>query len=130
MIVSVGPGDLFASRAQTLVCPVNTAGVMGAGLAAAFQRRCPELAADYRRRCAAGMLRLGEPYIWASLLLPWVIGFPTKGANPWAPSRLADIDRGLAHLAGHLQAWGSPPWPCRPSAAAWAGWTGGRLGRC
>jgi O-acetyl-ADP-ribose deacetylase (regulator of RNase III) len=34
-------GDLFASPAQTLVNAVNTAGVMGKGIAAEFRRRYP-----------------------------------------------------------------------------------------
>src|SRR5215218_6932182 len=60
--LEVRTGDLFTSSAHTLVNPVNTVGVMGAGLAAEFRRRFPDLDADYRRRCAAGQVRLGQPY--------------------------------------------------------------------
>jgi len=79
--------------------------VKDVGLAVAFRRRFPQMHTDYRRRCAAGQLRLGESYVWASLLPPRVVGFPTKGANPAARSRLTDIDRGLAYLVGHLDTW-------------------------
>jgi O-acetyl-ADP-ribose deacetylase (regulator of RNase III) len=97
-------GDLFASGARTLVNPVNTAGVMGAGLAAEFRRRFPDLAADYRRRCAAGQLRLGQPYLYRTAAGVQVINFPTKGH--WrAPSRLVGLDQGLAYLAAHADQW-------------------------
>jgi O-acetyl-ADP-ribose deacetylase (regulator of RNase III) len=97
-------GDLFTSGANTLVNPVNCVGVMGAGLAAEFRRRFPDLDADYRRRCAAGQVRLGQPYLYRTAAGVQVINFPTKGH--WrAPSRLADLDQGLAYLAAHATGW-------------------------
>ena len=36
-------GDLFASKAQTLVNTVNTVGVMGKGVALEFKKRFPEI---------------------------------------------------------------------------------------
>jgi O-acetyl-ADP-ribose deacetylase (regulator of RNase III) len=102
--LEVCTGDLFASGAQTLVNPVNTAGVMGAGLAAEFRRRFPDLDADYRHRCTAGQLRLGQPYLYSTAAGVQVINFPTK--EHWrAPSRLADLDQGLAWLAAHAADW-------------------------
>src|SRR5918994_715108 len=77
---------------------------MGAGLAAEFRRRFPDLVADYRRRCAAGQVRLGQPYLYRTAAGVQVVNFPTKG--DWrAPSRLADIDQGLAYLAAHATGW-------------------------
>ena len=97
-------GDLFTSGAHTLVNPVNTAGVMGTGLAAEFRRRFPDLDADYRRRCATGQLRLGQPYPYRTAAGVQVINFPTKG--DWRqPSQLADLDQGLAYLAAHADQW-------------------------
>jgi O-acetyl-ADP-ribose deacetylase (regulator of RNase III) len=102
--LEVRTGDLFASSAYTLVNPVNCVGVMGAGLAAEFRRRFPDLDADYRRRCATGRLRLGQPYLYRTAAGVQVINFPTKG--DWrAPSRLADLDQGLAYLAAHATGW-------------------------
>jgi hypothetical protein len=93
-LLEVRTGDLFASSAHTLVNPVNCVGVMGAGLAAA----------DYRRRCAAGQVRLGQPYRYRPAAGVQVVNFPTKG--DWrAPSRLADVDQGLAYLAAHATGW-------------------------
>jgi O-acetyl-ADP-ribose deacetylase (regulator of RNase III) len=103
-LLEVRTGDLFASGARTLVNPVNTVGVMGAGLAAEFRRRFPDLDTDYRRRCAAGQLRLGQPYLYRTAAGVQVINFPTKG--DWrAPSRLADLDQGLVYLAAHATEW-------------------------
>jgi O-acetyl-ADP-ribose deacetylase (regulator of RNase III) len=102
--LEVRTGDLFASGARTLVNPVNTVGVMGAGLAAEFRRRHPDLDADYRHRCATGQLRLGQPYLYSAAAGVQVINFPTK--EHWrAPSRLVDLDRGLAWLAAHAADW-------------------------
>jgi O-acetyl-ADP-ribose deacetylase (regulator of RNase III) len=103
-LLEVRTGDLFTSGARTLVNPVNTAGVMGAGLAAEFRRRFPDLDADYRRRCAAGQLRLGQPYLYRTAGGVQVVNFPTKG--DWRQrSRLADLNQGLAHLAAYADQW-------------------------
>jgi O-acetyl-ADP-ribose deacetylase (regulator of RNase III)/uncharacterized protein YwgA len=105
MIEAVRKGNLFDSGAQTLVNTVNTVGVMGKGIALEFKRRFPDMFADYQRRCAAGQVRLGEPYLWQGRLEPWIVNFPTKGH--WrSVSRLADIERGLAFLAEHASEWG------------------------
>jgi O-acetyl-ADP-ribose deacetylase (regulator of RNase III) len=102
--LEVRTGVLFASGAHTLVNPVNCVGVMGAGLAAEFRRRFPALYADYHRRCAAGQVRLGQPYLYRTAAGVQVVMFPTKG--DWrAPSRLADVDQGLAYLAAHASGW-------------------------
>ena len=104
MIKDVRKGDLFMSGAQALVNTVNTVGVMGKGIALEFKQRFPEMFADYQRRCEAGEVRLGEPYLWRGLVEPWVINFPTKGH--WrSVSRLADIERGLARLADNIAEW-------------------------
>lgn len=104
-------GDIFSSGAHTLVNAVNCQGVMGAGIAKAFRARFPLMHADYQRRCAAGLVRLGEPYIWREEgplpegERPWVCNFPTK--DHWRErSRLAPIEEGLRYLAAHYREWG------------------------
>jgi len=54
-------GDLFQSRAQTIVNTVNTVGVMGKGIALEFKRRFPAMYQDYLERCERGQVHLGEP---------------------------------------------------------------------
>ena len=41
-------GSIFDSKMQTLVNPVNCAGVMGKGLAAEFKRRYPAMFPEYQ----------------------------------------------------------------------------------
>ena len=60
MIRYVGEGDIFASRAQALVNPVNCTGVMGAGLALAFKRRFPRCFRQDKAAYEAGQLRPGR----------------------------------------------------------------------
>ena len=43
-------GDLFASRAQTIVNTVNCMGIMGKGIAQIFKKEYPAMFEDYARR--------------------------------------------------------------------------------
>jgi O-acetyl-ADP-ribose deacetylase (regulator of RNase III) len=98
-------GDLFASKAQTLVNTVNCVGVMGKGIALEFKKRFPSLFEDYADRCGRGEVRIGEPYLYRGDGAKQVLNFPTKGH--WrSPSRLADIADGLDHFVKHYKAWG------------------------
>jgi len=56
-------GDLFADDANVLVCPVNTGGVMGKGLALEFRRRFPWCEAQYKDYCEHALLRPGDFYL-------------------------------------------------------------------
>jgi O-acetyl-ADP-ribose deacetylase (regulator of RNase III)/uncharacterized protein YwgA len=104
-MVRVIIGDLFESKAQTLVNSVNCVGIMGKGVALEFRKRFPEMYKDYVRRCEANEVKLGQPYLYRSLLPPWILNFPTK--DHWrSVSRLEDIVRGLRYLERHLKEWG------------------------
>ena len=71
-------GDLFESGAQTLVNTVNCVGVMGKGIALEFKKRFPDMFEDYVARCKQSEVSLGQPYLYKSLALPWILNFPTK----------------------------------------------------
>ena len=104
MTVTVRPGDLFRSDAQTLVNTVNTVGVMGKGIALEFKKRFPEMYVDYVQRCQANQVRAGEPYLYRRLTPPWIINFPTK--EHWrSVARLSDIVLGLEYLEAHCNEW-------------------------
>lgn len=106
MPVTVRPGDLFQSEAQTLVNAVNTVRVMGKGkgIALEFKRLFPEMYVDYVRRCQANQVRAGEPYLYRRLTPPWIINFPTK--ELWrSVARLSDIVLGLEYLEAHCEEW-------------------------
>jgi O-acetyl-ADP-ribose deacetylase (regulator of RNase III)/uncharacterized protein YwgA len=117
-------GNLFESNARTLVNTVNCVGVMGKGIAAEFKKRFPDYFEDYRARCQAGQVKLGEPYIYRDLLDVSIISFPTK--DHWrSPARLADIVTGLDYFAGRYKEWevenvAFPPLGCGNGGLDWA----------
>lgn len=121
--VCVAKGDLFRSRAQTLVNTVNCVGVMGKGIALEFKKRFPDMFDDYVRRCTAGRVRLGEPYLYRRPAPPQIVMFPTKGH--WREfSRMDHIIAGLEHLVDQAQEWGIesiavPPLGCGNGQLDW-----------
>lgn len=122
-MITVVKGDLFKSKAQTLVNTVNCVGIMGKGVALGFKKRFPEMFAEYVRRCEAGEVQLGQPYLYRSLLPPWVLNFPTK--DHWrSVARLSDITNGLDFLVEHYKDWGIeslavPPLGCGEGQLDW-----------
>jgi uncharacterized protein YwgA/O-acetyl-ADP-ribose deacetylase (regulator of RNase III) len=97
-------GNIFESKAQTLVNTVNCVGIMGKGLALEFKKLFPDMYEDYVARCKANKVRLGEPYLYRRLLPPWILNFPTK--DHWrSVSRLSDIVAGLEYLEKHYHEW-------------------------
>jgi O-acetyl-ADP-ribose deacetylase (regulator of RNase III) len=93
-VITYIEGSLFTSTAQTLVNTVNTAGVMGKGLAKAFKTYYPEMFAEYAKLCAEKQFSAGQLLLYRTSH-KWVLNFPTK--RHWRqPSRLADIEAGLA----------------------------------
>jgi O-acetyl-ADP-ribose deacetylase (regulator of RNase III)/uncharacterized protein YwgA len=122
-MVKVITGDIFESKAQTLVNTVNCVGVMGKGIALEFKRRFPEMYEDYVARCKRRQVRLGEPYLFKRATLPWVLNFPTK--DDWRSlAKLSDIVRGLQYLTAHYHEWGItslavPPLGCGQGQLEW-----------
>ncbi|MBK8906694.1 MAG: macro domain-containing protein [Rhodospirillales bacterium] len=122
-MITVRVGDLFASKAQTLVNTVNCVGIMGKGIALEFKRRFPEMFRDYEKRCDAREVRLGRPYLYKDLVDHWVLNFPTK--DHWrSVSKLDDIVEGLAYLQAHYREWGItslavPPLGCGHGQLEW-----------
>lgn len=107
-------GDLFRSGAAVLVCPVNTRGPMGGGIAVPFLRRFPEASARYQESARRGELRPGGVLLEASHRLlnthknppAWIAFLATK--DHWQrPSRIEWIEEGLSNLVQVLNAKGS-----------------------
>jgi O-acetyl-ADP-ribose deacetylase (regulator of RNase III) len=121
-MITFTSGNLFDSNAQVLTNTVNTVGVMGAGIALEFKRRHPPMFEDYRRRCDAGQVRPGEPYLWEDDRVQ-ILNFPTK--RDWKnPSRLEDIEAGLRYLAANyrrmgIQSLALPPLGCGLGGLQW-----------
>lgn len=122
-MITVVKGDLFKSHAQTLVNTVNCVGIMGKGVALGFKKRFPEMFSDYVRRCEAGEVRLGQPYLYRPLVPPWILNFPTK--DHWrSVARLSDIVNGLDHLEANYKEWeieslAVPPLGCGEGQLDW-----------
>ncbi|OPY65042.1 MAG: Macro domain protein [Syntrophorhabdus sp. PtaU1.Bin050] len=122
-MIRVLTGDILQSNAQTLVNTVNCVGIMGKGIALEFRKRFPEMFKDYQERCRRGEVVLGRPYLYKSLLPPWVLNFPTKGH--WrSVSSLRDIIKGLDFFLKHYKEWGItsiavPPLGCGHGQLEW-----------
>jgi O-acetyl-ADP-ribose deacetylase (regulator of RNase III) len=89
-------GNIFTSKAQTLVNTVNCVGVMGAGIALEFRFRYPDMHEKYKHICKHKQLDVGK--LW--LFRPkderkWVLNFPTK--RDWKfPSKEEYLHLGLS----------------------------------
>jgi len=122
-MIAVRIGDIFESKAQTLVNTVNCVGVMGKGIALEFRKRFPDMYNDYVQRCKARQVKLGQPYLYERLAPPWILNFPTK--DHWrSVSRLEDIIAGLHYLQDHCREWGImslgvPPLGCGQGQLEW-----------
>jgi uncharacterized protein YwgA/O-acetyl-ADP-ribose deacetylase (regulator of RNase III) len=122
-MVKVLIGDIFESRAHTLINTVNTVGVMGKGIALGFRQRFPEMYNDYVHRCERHEVRLGRPYLYRRITPPNIINFPTK--EHWrSVSRLSDITEGLHYLEQHIREWqiislAVPPLGCGEGRLEW-----------
>ena len=117
-------GDLFESKAQTLVNTVNCVGVMGKGVALEFKKRFPAMFEDYVARCERKQVKLGIPYLYRDVQGRTIVNFPTK--DHWrSPARLSDIEQGLDYFAKHIFEWGvssvaMPPLGCGNGGLEWA----------
>jgi O-acetyl-ADP-ribose deacetylase (regulator of RNase III) len=84
-------GNIFQSKAQCLINPVNCVGVMGAGLALEYKRLYPTMFTAYKKLCDEGTLRVGQVAFYALKQHPGKIIclFPTK--NHWREKSTLDI---------------------------------------
>ena len=122
-MIKVLIGDLFTSKAQTLVNTVNCVGVMGKGIALQFKKRFPDMYKDYEERCKCKEVKLGRPYLYKTMFPPNILNFPTK--DHWrSVTNLADIERGLEYLHKHYKEWAItsiavPPLGCGEGQLEW-----------
>lgn len=120
-------GNLLEADVDALVNTVNTKGIMGKGIALQFRRAFPESYEVYRAACEAGEVQLGRMFVVRIGRLDrprWIIHFPTKGH--WkSPSRIADIEAGLADLRRVLDEYdikslALPPLGCGLGGLEWS----------
>ncbi len=103
-MIKLMPGDLFKTKAKTLVNAVNCVGVMGAGIAHEFKKKFPDMFLDYERLCRRGKVRLGIPYLYEDILDTSIVNFPTK--QHWKhQSKVSDIINGLDVFIQNYKIW-------------------------
>ena len=105
-MITYATTSIFDSPADALVCPVNTLGVMGKGLALEFKQRFPLTSRMYFEWCHRidpnAVILLARSVTEKRT----VIFLPTK--NDWRkPSHLALVERGLTSFANAIRA-GTP----------------------
>lgn len=105
MIIFDEQHNLLESTLQTLVNPVNTEGVMGAGLALAFRDKFPGLFQEYREACQDDVFSRKGLFVFDVDVSRKVLCLPTK--RQWRhPSRIEWIEEGLWYLAKDYERYG------------------------
>lgn len=96
--------SLMTSSAQTVVNTVNTVGVMGKGLAAAFRKRDPDMFHKYKEICIHGGMKAGSSWLWKGSD-QWVLNFATK--KHWRnPSKMDYVHSGLIEFRENYETAG------------------------
>lgn len=88
-------GNIFNTKAQTIVNTVNCVGVMGKGIALVYKLRYPYMFDIYYDYCKRHLIGIGKLWLYKGKPFdPWVLNFPTK--IHWKyPSKLEYIEAGL-----------------------------------
>ena len=91
-------GNIFTSKAQTLVNTVNCVGVMGAGIALEFKYRYPDMFEKYVKYCQEGLIQVGKLWIYdINNSDKKILNFPTK--QHWKyPSKYDYLQKGLSRF--------------------------------
>lgn len=98
-------GSIFEQDCGAIVNPVNTAGVMGAGLALEFKKRFPRNFEIYADACRKGEVKVGKVHVsppeFTEDARRWIVNFPTKD-HFRDPSRMEWIEDGLDDMVEAL----------------------------
>jgi len=88
-------GNIFNSKAQTIVNTVNCVGVMGKGIALVFKLRYPKMYDLYKGHCKSKHIGIGKLWLYkGEKNAPWVLNFPTKFHWKY-PSKIEYLEKGL-----------------------------------
>ena len=97
-------GNILEAETEALVNTVNTAGVMGKGIALAFKKSFPENFKRYEKAVKDGSIDIGKVLLTKTdqLSPKYIINFPTK--KHWRqPSKVEYIEKGLQSLISVIQ---------------------------
>ena len=126
-MIEFATGNLMQAPVEALVNTVNTAGVMGRGIALQFKQAYPTMFRAYEAACKADQVKLGQMHVFDLGGLAggprWIINFPTKGH--WrAASQIKNIEAGLQDLVETIKRLGIrsiaiPPLGCGNGGLDW-----------
>ena len=96
-------GDIFSTDARVIGHGVNLRGVMGAGIAAQFAQRFPDMLPGYRAACENNELHLGSLMSW-EVPVAWgpsfyVLNIATQ-VNPGPNADYEAVSKGVAQAIG------------------------------
>ncbi len=95
MVIKFISGNIFNSKAQTIVNTVNCVGVMGKGIALVFKLRYPKMFDLYKGHCKSKLIGIGKLWLYkGEQNAPWVLNFPTKFHWKY-PSKIEYLEKGL-----------------------------------
>lgn len=101
-MVSVKVGNIFNTKYNCIVVPVNCVGVMGAGLAKQFKFRYPLIFDSYKRKCKTNSIKTGKIYLYDESDDNFALLFPTK--EHWKnESKIEYIESGLDYFIKNYQ---------------------------
>ena len=122
-MIKIVLGNIFDSKAETLVNTVNCVGVMGKGIASEFKNKYPEMFNEYKEMCKNKILKTGTLYPYVKDNKVVVLNFPTK--NHWrSPSKLEYIIDGLKWFVENYEllditSIAFPPLGCGNGGLSW-----------
>lgn len=95
MAIEVIKGNIFNTKAQTIVNTINCVGVMGKGIALVYKLRYPKMFDLYSEYCKSKLIGIGKLWLYKGEEdVPWVLNFPTKFHWKY-PSKIEYIEKGL-----------------------------------
>jgi O-acetyl-ADP-ribose deacetylase (regulator of RNase III) len=95
MAVKFIKGNIFNTKAQTIVNTVNCVGVMGKGIAEVHKLRNPEMYLEYKEHCKNKLIKPGVLWIYKkNPNSTWILNFPTKFHWKY-PSKIEWLESGL-----------------------------------
>lgn len=93
--ITIVRGNIFNTKAQTVVNTVNCVGVMGKGIALVYKLRYPQMFDIYQDYCKRHLISIGKLWLYkGDGTDPWVLNFPTKFHWKY-PSKIEYIEQGL-----------------------------------
>lgn len=93
--ITIIKGNIFNTKAQTVVNTVNCVGVMGKGIALVYKLRYPQMFEVYQDYCKRHLISIGKLWLYkGDIVDPWVLNFPTKVHWKY-PSKIEYIEQGL-----------------------------------